>query len=119
MIKEEHASRLMKQKRQRKTLKLWSRLQVDMTISYVGVSVVTALLIELLLFVIFFVVLSPLIDQNVQEIVRQTAQGYALEAADQGGGVALNPRSTFQPGQPFSLVLPGGDVSQQTPSIGA
>jgi len=116
---EEHANEPMRQKHQRKTLKLWSRLQVRMTTSYVGVSVVTALLIELVLFVIFFVVLSPLIDQNVQEIVRQTAQGYALEAADQGGGVALNPRSTFQPGQPFSLVLPGGDVSQQTPSIGA
>jgi serine phosphatase RsbU (regulator of sigma subunit) len=109
----------MKQKRQRNTLKMWSRLQVHMTTSYVGVSVVTALLIELLLFVIFSVVLSPLIDQNVQDIARRTAQSYALEATDQGGGVALNPRSTFQSGQPYSLVLPGGDVSQQAPYIEA
>ncbi len=119
MIKEENANKPMRHKRQRKALKLWSRLQGRMTISYVGVSVVTALLIELLLFVIFLVVLSPLIDQNVQDTARRTAQSYALEAADQGGGVALNPQSTFQPGQPFSLVLPGGDVSQQTPYIEA
>jgi hypothetical protein len=101
MIEEEHANKPMRYKRQRKTLKLWSRLQVHMTTSYVGVSVVTALLIELLLFVIFFIVLSPLIDQNVQDTARRTAQNYALEAADQGGGVTLNPQSTFQPGQPF------------------
>src|SRR6266516_60090 len=119
MIKEENANKPMRHKRQRKALKLWSRLQGRMTISYVGVSVVTALLIELLLFVIFLVVLSPLIDQNVLDTARRTAQSYALEAADQGGGVALNPQSTFQPGQPFSLVLPGGDVSPQTPYIEA
>src|SRR2546421_1763775 len=105
--------------RKRKTLKLWSRLQVRMTISYVVVSVVSALLLELLLIVLFLMVLSPLIDQNVQDTARQTAQSYALEAANQGGGVALNPHSTFQPGQPFSLVLPGGDVSQQTSYIEA
>src|SRR5215469_11676101 len=118
MIMKENANKPMRQKRQRKKLKLWSRLQVHMTTSYVGVSVVTALLLELLLFVIFSVVLSPLTDQNVLETARQAAQSYAVEAAYQGGGVALNPHSTFQPGQPFSLVLPGGDVSQQTSYIG-
>lgn len=119
MIKEERANEPMRQKHQRNTLKLRSRLQGHMTISYVGVSVVTALLIELLLFVIFLAVFSPLIDQNVQDIARRTAQSYALEVADQGGGMALNPHSTFQPGQPYSLVLPEGDVSQQTSYIGA
>ena len=96
IIEEKNANKAMRQKRQRTTLKLWSRLRVHMTTSYVGVSVVTALLLELLLFVIFLVVLSPLIDQNVQEIARRTAQSYALEAASQGSGVALNPQSTFQ-----------------------
>src|SRR5437667_8140537 len=105
--------------RKRKTLKLWSRLQVRMTISYVVVSVVSALVIELLLIVLFLVVLSPLIDQAAQDSARQTAQSYALEAASQGGGVALNPHSTFQPGQPFSLVLPGENVSHQEPYSGA
>ena len=68
--------------RMRKTLKLWSRLQVRMTISYVVVSVVSALVIELLLIMLFVVVLTPLIDQNIQDMARQTAQSYALEAAD-------------------------------------
>src|SRR6516164_3704057 len=91
MIKEENTIEPIRHKLQRNPLKMWSRLQVHMTTSYVGVSVITALLIELLLFVIFLVVLSPLIDQNVQDIARRTAQSYALEAAGQGRGVALNP----------------------------
>ena len=90
-----------------------------MTTSYVVVSVVSALVIELLLIVLFLVVLSPLIDQNVQDLARQTAQSYALEAASQGGGVALNPQSTFQQGQPFSFVLPEENVSHQGPYSGA
>ncbi len=105
--------------RERKLPKLWSRLQVRMTISYVLVSVVSALVIELLLILLFLVVLSPLIDQNAQDTARQTAQGYALEAASQGGGIVLNPHSTFQQGQPFSLVLPGANVSQHGPYNGA
>ncbi|HXL37020.1 MAG TPA: hypothetical protein VN954_07440, partial [Ktedonobacteraceae bacterium] len=101
----------------RKTLKLWSRLQVRMTTSYVVVSVVSALLIELLLIVIFFVVISPYIDQNYQDTAKRIAQGYAKAAAAQGGGIALDPNSTFQPGQPSSLVLPGEDVSEQVPYV--
>src|SRR5438046_2369997 len=105
--------------RKHKTLKLWSRLRVRMTISYVVVSVVSALLLELLLIVLFLVVLTPLIDRAVQDTARQTAQSYALEAASQGGGIALNPHSTFQQGQPFSLVSPGAAVSQYGPNSGA
>ena len=60
---EEKTRKPAKRQRQRNTLKLWSRLQMRMTISYVGVSVVIALLLELLLIVIFFVVLAPFIDQ--------------------------------------------------------
>ena len=104
---------------ERKTLKLWSRLQVRMTTSYVVVSVVSALLIELLLIVIFFVVISPYIDQNYQDTAKRIAQGYAKAAAAQGGGIALDPNSTFQPDQPSSLVLPGEDASQQVPYVSA
>src|SRR5438094_805100 len=103
----------------RKTRKLWSRLQVRMTTSYVVVSVVSALLIELLLIVIFFVVISPYIDQYFQDTAKRIAQEYAKVAATQGGGVALAPNSTFQPGQPSSLVLPGEDASQQVPYVTA
>ena len=107
----------MERQRQRNTVKMWSRLQMRMTASYVGVSVVIALLVEILLIVIFFVVISQFIDQNIQGIVKKTAQDYAKVAAAQAGGVALNPHSTFKPGQSSSLVLPGEDVSEQVPYI--
>ncbi len=106
-------------KRKRKKVKMWSRLQVRMTTSYVVVSVVSALVIELLLIVLFLVVLTPLIDQNFQDMARKNAQSYALQAANQGGGVALNSHSTFQLGHPFSLVLPEENVSHQGPYSGA
>src|SRR5215472_1597076 len=102
-----------------KTLKWWSRLQVRMTTSYVVVSVVSALVIELLLIVLFLVVLTPIIDQSIQDVARQYAQSFAQQAAKQGGGVALNPKSTFEPGHPFSLVLPEQNVSHQGPYSGA
>src|SRR6266487_3990272 len=105
--------------RKRKTLKLWSRLQVRMTISYVVVSVVSALLIELLLIVIFFVVISPFIDQYFLDTAKRITQEYAKVAAAQGSGVALDPNSTFQSGQPSSLVLSGEDASQQVPYVSA
>jgi serine phosphatase RsbU (regulator of sigma subunit) len=90
-----------------------------MTTSYVVVSVVSALVIELLLIVLFLVVLTPLIDQNFQDMARKNAQSYALQAANQGGGVALNSHSTFQLGHPFSLVLTEENVSHQGPNSGA
>jgi serine phosphatase RsbU (regulator of sigma subunit) len=102
-------------KRKRKTVKMWSRLQVRMTTSFVVVSVVSALVIELLLIVLFLVVLTPLIDQNFQDMAMKNAQSYALQAANQGSGVALNSHSTFQLGHPFSLVLPEENVSHQGP----
>src|SRR2546429_7888693 len=104
-------------KRQRNTLKLWSRLQMRMAISYVEVSVVIVLLLELLLIVIFFVVLFPFINQYFQGIVKKTAQDYAKVAAAQAGGVALDPQSTFQQDKPSSLVLPKEDVSEQVTYI--
>src|SRR6266513_144363 len=103
----------------RKTRKLWSRLQVRMTTSYVVVSVVSALLIELLLIVIFFVVISPFIDQYFLDTAKRITQEYAKVAAAHGGGIALDPNSTFQPGQPSSLVLLGEDASQQVPYVSA
>ncbi|HEX6108136.1 MAG TPA: HAMP domain-containing protein, partial [Ktedonobacteraceae bacterium] len=106
---EEKTRKPAERKRQRNTLKLWSRLQMRMTISYVGVSVVIVLLVEFLLIVIFFVVLSPFIDQNFQGMVKKTAQDYAKVAAAKGGGVALDPQSTFQQDKPSSLVLPGSE----------
>lgn len=97
-------------KRKSKTVKMWSRLQIRMTISYVVLSVAIALLLELLLSLIWFFVAPrlPFVYLSALDSAKQSAQIYALVAAAQGGGVAIDPHSTFQPGQPSSLVLPGG-----------
>src|SRR5437868_9626098 len=83
-------------KRRGDGLKGWSRLQMRMTFSYVGVSVVTALLIELLIILIFLVVIArlPIVDQSTVDAANNTAEVYALEAAVQAGGGALDPHST-------------------------
>src|ERR1700730_13748347 len=100
-------------------LKFWSKLRVQMTISYVGVSVVSALLVELLLALIFFFVLLrlPFVDQNMIDSADYAARNYALEAAVQAGGTALDPRTTFQPGQLASLILPAGDKNLDPKTI--
>src|SRR5579863_1220478 len=106
--------------RQRNTLRIWSRLQARMTFSFVGVAVVTALVIELLLALLFFLVIAnlPFVDQSALNTARFTAQNYALEAAVQAGGTnTLDPHSTFQPGQPTSLVLPGANPTEVVPYI--
>ncbi|HEV2583014.1 MAG TPA: SpoIIE family protein phosphatase [Ktedonobacteraceae bacterium] len=92
-------------------------LQLRMTISYVAVSVATALLLELLLLAIFFFVILrlPFVDPNTLKAAQQIARSYALEAAVQANGGHLDPRSTFQPGQPSSLVLPGADSTESVP----
>src|SRR5712692_235942 len=92
-------------------------LQARMTISYLGVTVVIALLLELLVCIIAYLVLtrSPLLNDVILNTAKQTAQVYAFKAASQAIGPALDPRSTFQPGQPSSLALPGDDSSKKIP----
>ena len=94
-------------------------LQLRMTISYVVVSVTIALLIELLFVGIFFFVILrlPYVDQNTQDATEQRAQFYALQAAVQANGDTLNPFTTFQPGQTFSLVPPMSTSSSQAPKF--
>lgn len=113
MKSEEKASKRERHPRKGEKLKTWSKLRVQMTISYVGVSVVSALLVELLLASIFFLIILrlPFVDQSTMETANLTAQFYALEAAVQAGGNALDPASAFQPGQPSSLTLPAGDTT--------
>lgn len=94
-------------------------LRRHMTLSYVGVSVVTALLVEILVVAIFFLVISrlPFAEQGALDSAQSTAYVYALQAAVQANGGKLDPRSTFQPDQPHSLVLPGANSSQQVSYI--
>jgi NarL family two-component system sensor histidine kinase LiaS len=84
----------------------WSGLQARMTISYVGVTVVSVLLLEMLVLAIlvqfaFSSLSSPIIDTGI----RQEAVYYALEASLLAQGESLNPHSTFQPHQVGSLAL--------------
>src|SRR5579864_4930280 len=99
MKSEEHTRKSIGRHHQHDTLRMWSKLQVRMTMSYVVVSVVTALLLELLLILLFVFVISrlPFVDQSTVNAANGTAQVYALEAAVQAGGGALDPHTTFQP----------------------
>ncbi len=120
MKSNERAREPMERRRQGiRFLKKRPGLQLRMTISYVVVSVITALLFELIIIgVFFFVILRlPFVDQNTQDATEQTAQFYALQAAVQAKGDTLNPLSTFLSGQPFSLVAPKSS-SSQAPKFG-
>lgn len=119
MKTEEKASKRKERIHKDRKLKSWSKLRVRMTISYVVVSVVSALLVELLLASLFFLVILrlPFVDSATLISAKSTAQLYALEAAVQSGGNALDPRSTFQPGQPASLTLPESDTAVDPKSI--
>ena len=99
-------------------LRMWSKLYFRMTISYLGVMVVIVLLLEFLIgLAISLILTSPLVDDVVSNTAKQTAHAYALEAAVNAGGTTLDPRSTFQPGSPSSIALPGDDSSQRIPLI--
>src|SRR5438067_6480851 len=103
---------------QREGLRMWSKLQFRMTISFLGVTVVIVLLLEFLIgLAISLILTSPLVDDVVSNTAKQTAHAYALEAAVNAGGTTLDPHSTFQPGVPSSIALPGDDSSQRIPLI--
>src|SRR5437588_3826462 len=103
---------------QREGLRMWSKLQFRMAISFLGVTVVIVLLLELLIVLTISLILtSPLVDDVVSNTAKQTAHAYALQAAVYAGGTTLDPRSTFQPGVPSSIALPGDDSSQRIPII--
>jgi serine phosphatase RsbU (regulator of sigma subunit) len=109
----------MERNRKHDAINMWSRLQTRMTISYVAVTVVTALLLELLIGGTVVVILSgtSILDRVILTTTKHTAQVYALEAALKVEGTALNPRTTFQPGQPASIDLDEGNTKQTIPYI--
>ena len=62
-------------------LRMWSKLQFRMTISYLVVTVVIVLLLEFLIgLVISLILTSSLVDDVVLNTARQTAHAYALQA---------------------------------------
>jgi serine phosphatase RsbU (regulator of sigma subunit) len=98
--------------RQTNAVSWWSGLQARMMISYVAATLVFVLLLEMLVSAVVYLAVtrSPLADAVISYAAQQTAQVYALEAAVQAGDAALDPHSTFQPGQPSSLALPDTPV---------
>ncbi|HKV02802.1 MAG TPA: SpoIIE family protein phosphatase [Ktedonobacteraceae bacterium] len=84
-----------------------------MTVSYALTTVAAVLLLEILLGTAVWAVLtfSPLAYSWTTPGARQTAKLYALTASAQAGGAALDPHTTFEPGQPSSIALSQGDFS--------
>lgn len=99
------------------TIPFWSKLQVRMTISYVLVTLVIVLLLEIVVsaLVYFALTRSPLLGLLASYRAAQAAQDYALQASVLGGGSSLDPQSTFQPGQPGSLSISSEDSAVQIP----
>src|SRR6516164_576887 len=71
-------------------------LQVRMTFSYVWVTALFVLLLEILAVSLYILLI------NFQAETANLALAHA--ASVQSNGLVLNPRTTFQPGQPYSLM---------------
>lgn len=110
---EKNTEKSMGNQPRRDRLRIWSRLQARMTLSFVMVSVATALFLELLLILAFVFVIArlPFVDTGIIEVANSDAQVYALEASVQAAGGALDPRTTFSAGQATSLAAPNEVVS--------
>jgi two-component system, NarL family, sensor histidine kinase LiaS len=80
-----------------------SKLQVRMALSYVVVTVSVVVLLEI---VVYVLLITFGIGALQSVLANEMAQKYALLAADQGQGVALDPHTTFLPGQPMTLTIP-------------
>src|SRR5579883_148328 len=93
-------------------------LQPQMTFSYIWVTAVLVFVLELLATIggslIFFLIVTPYVyTLNA----KQVAQRYALIASLHAQTAALDPRSTFQTGQPGTLMLPRQSSSPDTISV--
>src|SRR5579859_2482426 len=85
-------------------------LQARMTFSYVWVTALFVLLLEILASFLFILLLNFNLETNDLALAERVGVQYAYAASLQSDGHVLNPRSTFLPGQPYSLAPPGGRV---------
>ncbi len=107
----------------RRKARKYRGLQARMTTSYVWVTVALVLVLECLNVALLTGNLSFSASQETAAIaakdaaasVEQRAQIYALEAALLAHGSALDPRTTFQPGQPTTLAPPDARASFDLP----
>jgi NarL family two-component system sensor histidine kinase LiaS len=83
----------------------WRGLQARMAFSYVLVTITAAFLLEMLVISVLGFLISNIYSYTVfPQLAMQVARQYAFVAALQANGTALNPQSTFRPGQPDSLL---------------
>lgn len=85
-------------------------LQARMTFAYVWVTALFVILVEILAGLLSIMLLNQIQDTGDLALAERVAIQYAYAASQQSDGLALNPRSTFQPGQPYSLVTLGQRV---------
>lgn len=88
----------------------WSGLRARMTISYMSVtlgSVLTLMILLVLASGVLSAIFSDTGDSYFLAAMQQQAQSYALAAAVQAQGVALDSQTNFIPGHAHTLVLPG------------
>src|SRR5579859_2653985 len=96
----------------------WAGLQFRTTVSYALTTLVAVLAFEILLGSTIWALLTygGLADDELMRNATQSAQVYALAAAVQAAGPALDPQTTFAPGRPASIALgdqnrPGGSLA--------
>ena len=85
-------------------------LQLRMTLSYMGTTILVILLCEALigLAVFLFLTRTPVVDTLSVGVAQQMAHTYALDVELQARDKGLSSRTTFQPGTPDSIPLEKG-----------
>lgn len=107
----------MNNSRKEREIQIWSRLKTRMTASYITVTLVIVLLFEGVLVgaALYILTRSPLTSYWTMQGAFMTAQIYALQAAAQADGTALNPNTTFESGKAGSLNLESEVNSSDAP----
>src|SRR6266516_6674898 len=85
-------------------------LQARMTFSYVWVTALFVLLLEIVASFLFILFAIFQRDTNDLPMAQRIGIQYAYAASLQSDGLVLNPHTTFRPGQPYSLVPLGERV---------
>jgi NarL family two-component system sensor histidine kinase LiaS len=99
----------------------WTSLRARMTVAYVAVTVGPVLTFSLLgaLAAVVYTLVVPAPDALSSDLVsamRRQAQTYAMVAAYQVQGAALDPRTSFVPGQAHSIAVANPDALSQVVS---
>ena len=88
----------------------WRGLQTRMTVSYVWMTVLLVLLIVMLGGLLLVSLFNIFGEEMELSLLQRAGAEYAYAASLQSDGLALNSRSTFEPGQAYTLLPPGNDV---------